>query len=197
MTAGTRNHPHATTAPHRHTADERRAEIIEAAVRVFGAGGLAGSSTEDIARLAGVSQPYLFRLFGTKRDLFLAAVERAFDRVTTTFEEAAKHPATDDAPVGIGPVLMSMGRSYDGFLEDRSLLDLQLHAFAACGDPVVRVVVRERFTRLVARVAQLSGDSPEAIRRFFAEGMLANVVVAMDLAHSAVGWQTICDGGAA
>ena len=82
-------------SPHRHTADERRAEIIEVAVRAFASGGLAGTSTEEIARLAGVSQPYLFRLFGTKRDLFIAAVARAFERIRTTFEAAARQPAPE------------------------------------------------------------------------------------------------------
>src|SRR4051794_41459597 len=63
---------------HRLTADERRAEIVEAAVTAFARGGFDGASTDDIARIAGVSQPYLFRLFGTKRELFLAAGRPGF-----------------------------------------------------------------------------------------------------------------------
>ena len=88
------DHVAAHVAQHgtRLTAGERRADVIEAAVKAFASGGLAGTSTEDIARLAGVSQPYLFRLFGTKRDLFIAAVERAFDRIELGFEEAAGRP---------------------------------------------------------------------------------------------------------
>src|SRR5512144_2199223 len=98
-----------TTAPavpgHRLTADERRAEIIEAAVKAFASGGLAGTSTEEVARLAGVSQPYLFRLFGTKRELFIAAVERMFERIAWVFEDAASHPRS--GVVGFDPVLAS------------------------------------------------------------------------------------------
>src|SRR5262245_54155228 len=144
-----------TAGPHRLTADERRAEIVEAAVRAFAAGGLEGTSTEDIARIAGVSQPYLFRLFGTKRDLFLAAVGRCFDRIGDTIEAAAglETPLRpEDFPMGMPadadrypPVLKSMGHAYKELVRDRTLLRLQLHAYAACSDPEVRAYVRARF----------------------------------------------------
>lgn len=191
----THAHPAIPAAPHRLTADERRVEIIEAAVRAFASGGLAGTSTEEIARLAGVSQPYLFHLFGTKRDLFLAAVGRAFDRVAAAFEQAALHPASDAGAAGMNPVLMSLARAYGDLLGDHSLLRMQLHAFAACDDPVVRVVVREHFSRLVNRVAELSGQPASTLRFFFAEGMLLNAASAMDLSDADVAWQRICEGG--
>lgn len=186
-------------ASHRSTADERRAEIIEAAVRAFASGGLAGTSTEDIARLAGVSQPYLFRLFGTKRELFLAAVGRAFQRILTTFEAAAREPAPEAVArsKGVDPVLMSIGQAYGDLLQDRSLLRLQLHAFAACDDPEVRIFVRREFARVVERVAELSGTSRLELRAFFAEGMLLNVAAAMELHEIDAVWQRICDGGPA
>lgn len=182
-----------TGAPHRLTADERRAEIVEAAVVAFAEGGLTGTSTEDIARLAGVSQPYLFRLFGTKRELFLAAVDRSFRRIETAFEEAARVPAID-APYDTNPVLVSIGRAYGDLLADRSLLRLQLHAFAACGDDEVRGFVRGWFSDLVSLVAERSGTSPAELRTFFAEGMLLNVAAAMDLTEADVAWQRICEG---
>src|SRR3954468_20941982 len=90
------------------SADERRADIVEAAVKAFASSGLHGTSTEDVARLAGVSQPYLFRLFGTKRDLFLAALERMFGRLEQEFNDAADKPLID-APDDYSPVLASMG----------------------------------------------------------------------------------------
>jgi AcrR family transcriptional regulator len=189
----------ATAAVHgpRMTADERRAEIIEAAVKAFASGGLAGTSTEEIARLAGVSQPYLFRLFGTKQALFIAAVGRAFDRIEAEFEAAAAHPAPEAVALGLNPVLFSVGHRYQAMLADRTLLRLQLHAYAACDDPEVRVVVRARFAHLVARVSDLAGEPPEALRTFFAEGMLLNVAAAMDLAQADVAWQRLCEGGPA
>jgi len=179
------------------TADERRAEIIEAAVKAFASGGLAGTSTEEIARLAGVSQPYLFRLFGTKRELFLAAVGRAFDRVEAEFEDAATRPAPEAAALGMNPILLSIGHRYQAMLADRTLLRLQLHAYAACDDPEVRVVVRARFAHLVTRAADLSGEPPEGLRTFFAEGMLLNVAATMDLNEADVAWQRLCEGGPA
>jgi AcrR family transcriptional regulator len=181
---------------HRLTADERRAEIIEAAVIAFGVGGLAGTSTEEVARLAGVSQPYVFRLFGTKQELFLAAVGRMFERIEQAFEEAGRHPATD-APAGQNPVLVSLGRAYGALLADHSLLRLQLHAFAACSDPVVQAYVRRRFADLVADVARMASVSSLELRTFFAEGMLLNVAAAMDLTEADVAWQRICEGGSA
>jgi AcrR family transcriptional regulator len=186
--------PH--TAPHqRLTADERRVEVIEAAVKAFASGGLAGTSTEDVARLAGVSQPYVFRLFGTKRELFLAAVGRAFDRIEAEFEASAPTPAPEAQALGLNPVLYSLGHRYQVLLADRTLLRLQLHAYAACDDPAVRVVVRARFAHLVARVAELSGEPVESLRTFFAEGMLLNVAATMDLAQADVAWQRLCEGG--
>lgn len=186
-----------TAAAHgpRLTADERRAEIIEAAVKAFASGGLSGTSTEEIARLAGVSQPYLFRLFGTKQALFIAAVGRAFDRIEAEFEDAAAHPAPEAVDLGLNPVLFSVGHRYQALLADRTLLRLQLHAYAACDDPDVRVVVRARFAHLVARVGDLAGEPPEGLRTFFAEGMLLNVAAAMDLARADVAWQRLCEGG--
>jgi AcrR family transcriptional regulator len=191
--------------PHRLTADERRATIVEAAVTAFAEGGLAGTSTEEIARIAGVSQPYLFRLFGTKRELFLAAVGRCFDRIGDAFEIAAAREASlgrDDFPLGLPadamhypPVLQSMGHAYKQLIRDRKLLQLQLHAFAACGDPEVRDYVRARFAGLVTRTAELSGTNGDALRGFFAEGMLLNVAVATGMTTDDPAWTLLCQGG--
>src|SRR6266516_4106755 len=78
-----------TTTRQRMPATERREMVLEAAVAEFAAHGLAGTSTEDVARQAGISQPYLFRLFTTKKVLFLALVERCFRRVEDAFTAAA------------------------------------------------------------------------------------------------------------
>lgn len=177
------------------SADERRAEVIEAAVKAFSVGGLAGTSTEDVARIAGISQPYLFRLFASKRDLFLAAVGRSYERIEIAFREAARHPAAD--AVGIDPVLLSIARAYGDFLGETPLLRLQLHAFAACDDPVVRTFVRRHFAGLVSLVSDLSGVPASSLRDFFAQGMFMNVAAAMELTEADVAWQAICEGGPA
>lgn len=162
----------------RHTADERRDEIVAAALHAFAEGGYAGTSTRSIARAVGVSQPYLFQLFGTKRELFLAVVRRVFERTGLLFHEAARRRPEDDQAC---TVLELMGMAYMRLLSDRDLLRVQLQAYAACGDDDVRVVVREEFGQLYASVKRESGASNEDIHRFFAEGMLLNVAAALEV----------------
>src|SRR6478735_6653613 len=120
-------------------ADERRESVIIEATREFAAHGYAGTSTMDIAKRVGVSQPYLFQLFGTKRDMFIAAIQECFRRVTTKFESVASETrkSTSDPLV----VLHAMGMAYCDLLEDRDMLRLQMQAYAACDDPDIRRVV--------------------------------------------------------
>jgi AcrR family transcriptional regulator len=186
----------ATRSRPRLHADERRAEVIEAAVRAFAEGGLAGTSTEEIARIAGVSQPYVFRLFGSKHQLFLAAVGRGFERVRLAFEEAARHPIETDG--SFDPILAAIGHAYGQLLvTDRALLRIQLHAYAASNDPVIRDFVRAEFAGLVTAVSELSGIPASTLRPFFAEGMLMNVAATLDLSRAEVAWDDMCEGRAA
>ena len=74
----------------RKTAAERREDVLEAAREVFAEHGLSGASTDEIARRAGISQPYLFRLFRTKKELFIASIERCFAETREIFEAAAE-----------------------------------------------------------------------------------------------------------
>ena len=159
------------------TAEERREAVLEAAMREFAIGGLAGTSTDDVARRAGISHPYLFRLFGTKKELFLAVVARCFRRTLQTFEQAAAD-ADEKAP---GAVLRAMGKAYVELLADREMLLLQLHSYAACADPDVRAVVRRGYGEIYDLVDRVVGGDDDAVRRFFATGMLLNVIAAMKL----------------
>jgi AcrR family transcriptional regulator len=158
------------TPKQRMTASERRAQILEVAVAEFAISGLYGTSTETIARRAGVSQPYLFRLFGTKRDLFIAACNLCFDRVTNTFSAAAQSDPEN--------VLVAMGQAYMRQVSRREDLLMQLQTYAACGDDAVRAVVSKRYDELFQHVVQLSGESEDRIRDFFAVGMLLNITLA-------------------
>jgi AcrR family transcriptional regulator len=170
---------------HRQTADERRDAIVVAALRGFAAGGYVGTSTESIARAVGVSQPYLFQLFGTKRELFLAVVRHAFQRTRLVFHEVARRGPQDDQAC---TVLELMGTAYMNLLSDRDLLRIQLQAYAACGDEDVRQVVREEFAELYLSVKRDSGASNEEIHHFFAEGMLLNVAAALELGGRPETW---------
>lgn len=171
----------------RMSAAERRDAIVAAATKEFATGGLVGASTEAIARRVGVSQPYVFQLFGTKKELFLAVVRSCFERTRLAFAEAAKRwvPGT---PGPCNSPLDAMGAEYMELLQDRTLLLMQLQAYAACSDPDVRDVVRQEFGRLHRSVQETSGASPEEIHTFFAEGMLLNVAAAVELPGKSDHW---------
>ena len=168
------------------TADERRDAIVAAATEEFASGGLVGASTEAIARRVGVSQPYVFQLFGTKKDLFLAVVDSCFARIILAFEGAADRWTPGDETCN--SALMAMGLAYKRLLADRTLLLMQLQAYAACSDPDVRSAVREGWARLYRRVSDASGASKEEIHQFFAEGMLLNLGAAVGLPNEATTW---------
>lgn len=162
------------TGSARLTADERRASIVDAAVAEFGSRGLEGATTDGIARRAGISQPYVIRLFGTKRALFAAAVDRVFDQVEEAFRAVADRVPADGC-------FGALGQAYTELLEDRDLLRMQLQAFAAADDPDLRALVRRRMLALHALVGELTGADSDRLRRFFSTGMLLNVVAAIDV----------------
>ena len=143
-------------------------------MKEFANGGLHGTSTEKIAARAGISQPYLFRLFGTKKELFIASSKRCFARVLAAFQEAAEGKTGYEAK-------KAMGQAYDPLLADREMLLGQLQMYAACSDPEIRDATRAGFAELFRFVEQATGLGTEEIRNFFALGMLMNVAAAMDL----------------
>ncbi|MGI8513075.1 MAG: TetR/AcrR family transcriptional regulator [Solirubrobacteraceae bacterium] len=156
----------------RMTADERREDILVAARAEFARGGLHGTSTETIAARAGISQPYLFRLFGTKKELFIATYRRCCGLVYEAFERAATEAA--DARTAEDK-LNAMGRAYEDVLLDQDMLRTQMHAYVAAADPGIRGAVREEYARLFALVERASGAPAERVLAFFATGMLLNV----------------------
>jgi len=158
----------------RKTKEERREEILDAAVAEFAEKGLHGASTEEIARLAGISQPYVFRLFGTKKELYLAVVARCFRQTLETFQRAAEGKRGEEAARAIGA-------AYGVLLEsDRIYLRAQMQAYAACEDPEIRAVVRNGYGDLVNYVERVSGADPQELAKFFSHGMLMNVLSSMD-----------------
>ena len=162
-------------APERKAAAERRQDILEAAREEFALRGLHGASTDAIARTAGISQPYLFRLFGTKKELYLATARACLSDTLRVFEEATAGKTGEDA-------LHAIGHAYGDLVRDNpTVLLAQLQAYAACSDPEVRETVREGFGRLVEYAERVSGAEPARITAFFGAGMLCNVIAAMSL----------------
>jgi AcrR family transcriptional regulator len=166
--------PIANPSRTRKSADERREEIVAIAIEQFALGGYRGTSTEAIAREAEISQPYLFRLFKTKRDLFLACYDVAHQRTLETFRSAGSGVPHAD-------VLPAMGKAYVALLEDRNQLLFQMQAYAACSDPVIQAHVRGCYGEVVAEVTRVSGAAPELVWQFFSHGMLLNVIASLDL----------------
>jgi AcrR family transcriptional regulator len=159
----------------------RREEILDAALEVFAEHGLHGASTEEIARRAGISQPYVFRLFGTKKELYLAVVARCFRQTLELMQRAAEGKRGEEA-------LHAIGEAYKQVLEsDRVYLRAQMQAYAASEDADVAAIVRNGFGDLVAYVQRVSGLDVAHISRFFANGMLMNVLASMRAPEEAWG----------
>src|SRR3954466_12144053 len=159
----------------RKSAEGRREEIVGIALPPLAEGGYHGPSTEAIAREAGISQPYLFRLFRTKKELFLACVDRADGKVSEVFRRAAAEAAE-------GERLTAMGHAYiDELLPDRHAMLMQMQGYVATSDPEIQAHVRENFGRLVAEVTELSGADEASVWGFFSQGMLLNVTQSLDL----------------
>ena len=165
----------------RKSAEERRDDILEAALVEFAERGLHGASTEEIAKRAGISQPYVFRLFGSKKDLFKATVTRCLRETLELFQRAAEGKRGEEA-------LQAMGQAYEQLLVDRTRLRAQMQAYAASDDPEIRDVVRDGFGDIVAYVERVAGLPEEEITRFFAIGMLMNVMASMDLYDKPEAW---------
>jgi AcrR family transcriptional regulator len=159
----------------RKSKEERREAVLNAALEEFGERGFHGASTENIARGAGISQPYVFRLFGTKQELFKAVVTRCFRETLEMFQRAAEGLRGAEA-------LEAMGTAYvERLLNDRTRLRIQMQAYVACDDPEICEVVRAGFGDLVAYAEHVSDLPAAQISRFFAQGMLLNVFASMGL----------------
>jgi AcrR family transcriptional regulator len=166
----------AAPARTRKSAAERREEIVAVAIEHFGRTGYHGTSTEAIAKEAGISQPYLFRLFRTKKELFLACDDRACEKVVEAFRRAA-----DAAEPG--HKLDAMGEAYvNELLPDRHALFMLMQGYVAVSDPDIRDHVRRKYGEVISIVSELSGAPADEVWRFFAYGMHLNIVTAMDLA---------------
>lgn len=163
------------------TAAERRAQILAIAAEEFALGGLHGTSTETIARRAGITQAYVFRLFGSKKNLFIQVVRAAFEQLTGAMREAAGD--------GTGlAALSAMGQTYDALLADRTALLLQLQGFAAASDPEVRDAVRDSFAGMWRLVSDTTGLDPVTVKTFLAFGMLLNNGAALEVREVEEPW---------
>jgi AcrR family transcriptional regulator len=161
----------------RKSAGERREAVLKAAVAEFAALGLHGGSTERIAGCVGISQPYVFKLFGNKKDLFLAATGYAYDRVAAVFREAAESDPKNP--------LKTMGVAYEQLLlPNREEMLMILQSFTASADEEIRQTVSRRYAALRRFIQQISGASDDEVDAFLAEGMRLTITAAIEPTES-------------
>jgi AcrR family transcriptional regulator len=160
----------------RTSSDERREQVIAAAVKEFAAHGYHAASTGSIAKRAGISQPYIYALFPNKTELFLAVDRYVVDRIRRAFLEAARGKHTPEER------LEAMGQAYMELLSDRDEIRFQMQAHAAAGNPELAEPIRRDFTGLWEDVKRMSGASEDQVREFMSKGMLLNVIASLELA---------------
>jgi AcrR family transcriptional regulator len=163
------------------SAEERRAQVLAAAARAFARTGYAGTSTDAVAKEAGVSQPYVVRMFGTKAELFRAVFAAALDAILVTFAE--EFDRIDADPHAPGPedeeYWDRLGRAYGELVLDRDRLLVMMHGFTAGATPEIGAYARAAMAKIYQLIRDRSGCPPERAREFIATGMLLNVLLAM------------------
>lgn len=161
-------------------AEDRRELILEAAMAVFGERGYVGTTTDAVAKAAGVSQPYVVRMFGTKEALFLAVLHRALDKLLGAFRRAlADGVAAGESGQTLGH---RIGQSYADLLIDRGLLLSLMHAFILGSDPVIGKAAREGFLEVYKFLRFEAGFSSTEADDFLAHGMMMNTMVGLRMA---------------
>ena len=157
---------------------------MRTAIKTFAERGYYGTSTMDVAKAAGISQGYLYRLFKDKETLFAALVDYCSDllRDAAVAAAASARGADPDA------VLDAMASSYDDLIADRDVLMILIHAQCSAGEPIIGEAVRACYAKQVEYVRAVSGASDERIRRHVADGLLTNAVLAMGAATVDAPW---------
>ena len=174
-TAAPRLVPTASAPQTRMRSADRRELILEAATAVFGELGYGGATTDKVAKAAGVSQPYVVRMFGTKEQLFLDVLRRALDRLLGVFRaELANGPGTAEVPLS-----HRLGQAYAELLRDRGILLSLMHAFVMGSDPVIGKAARAGWLEVYGFLRREAGFSAEEVQDFLAHGMLLNTLVGL------------------
>ncbi|WP_199435206.1 TetR/AcrR family transcriptional regulator [Qaidamihabitans albus] len=158
------------------TAEARREAVVASAVTVFARGGYAGTPITAVAEHARISPAYVFKLFPSKVSLFVAALERCYERIVDALEGGAARAETP-APAD---VLHSMGASYAALIADRDLLMLQVHAQAATGAPEIAEAVRRGIARVTSFASSRSRASADEVQQFIAYGQLCHLLTTLD-----------------
>jgi len=161
---------------------ERRELVLEAATDVFGERGYFGATTDAVAKAAGVSQPYVVRMFGTKEQLFLEVLQRGLDTLLTAFRAGIVDE--HGAPVPPAEAHHRIAESYAALLVDRGLLLSLMHGFILGSEEPIGACVREGFIGVWRFLREEAGFSAEEAREFLAGGMLLNTLMGLRMTKS-------------
>lgn len=158
-------------------AAERREQILAAASRVFGERGYAGATTDQVAQAAGISQPYVVRMFGSKENLFVEVLRRALDKLIVAFRAAIadSRAAGEDANARSGRI----GAAYADLIADRGILMSLMQGFISGHDPVIGAQAREGFLAIYGILREEAEMEADDVVTFLSHGMLFNTLIAM------------------
>lgn len=173
------------------TSEQRRATVVNSAIAVFAKNGYLGTPIAAVAKHAKISPAYVFKLFPSKEELFLAALNRAFLVIQETFESSADMSA-DQTP---DAVLMAMGGAYAALISNRDLLMLQVHALSVADVPEIGTAFRKGLQEIAKFVKSRSGASDEAVQRFFAYGQLCHLIATISLDSNTAAWARMLTAG--
>jgi AcrR family transcriptional regulator len=152
--------------------EERRAIVLRESIPVFARYGYEGATTAEIAKRAGVTQPYIFKLFESKKALFIEACERNMRTTEQQMRDSAGGMTGHEA-------MEAMGMAYvDRMENDRDSLLLQMQQYAACYDEDVQSTVRRCMQSIWNMMVEVSGEPFEQVAVAIAKGMLCNVLAA-------------------
>ena len=164
---------------HRPTADERREQVLAAAIEEFAEHGYHAAKTAAIAERAGISQPYIYALFENKKVLFLAVQDLVAQRIRDTFGAV---------PIEPGPpatVLRALGLRFRSLMDDNhALFRCQLQGYAATSESDIQEHMRTLYMRNFDWIKELTGLDDLTVARFAATGLLMNVGAALGLPDS-------------
>lgn len=169
-----------TSGTKRQTAAERREDVIQVAIDEFAMYGFHGGSTERIARAAGISQPYVLRLFGTKKALFITALERVCDDIVAAWRQALDDFRENNGGAGTsGQRLVALREPYYRFVKDVVELRLVLQASAAAEDDDIRAALKDGMARMFDWVRTATGANYEDVQTFWAQGMMLTIAASI------------------
>lgn len=168
----------------RMNADQRRKQLLDSAAKCFAKFGYRGTTTAKIAAEAGISEPIIYRHFKTKRDLFMALIEKVADDVLANWQHATSQARS---PLEKLQVLLFRNPATSE-PRTRAVYQLLFHASTEVSDRKIRQAIRDHYERYVQALASVMKEAQDA-------GQIRSDVpaewLAWQIIHAAVGFAMI------